>query len=132
MSRLARALVLAATLAAMTLAGLTDAAQAHPASDAVHPSRNDARRQALAQERYYSSFGRQNPATQAALAQERYYSSWRPGGTTAAVQPATASRQPGWPAIALGMLAAAVMLAGALAAMTARRARRRVQAHKLA
>ena len=126
MSRLARALVLAATLAAMTLAGLTATAQAHPVSD------DAARRQALAQERYYGSFGRQDSATQAALAQEHYYSSWRPGGTTAAAQPATASRQPGWPAIALGMLAAAVMLAGALAAMTARRARRRVRARQAA
>lgn len=119
MSRLARALVLAATLAAMTLAGLTAAAQAHPASD-------DARRQALAQERYYTSFDRQEPATQAALAQERYYSTWRAGDPTAAA-PAPPSRQPAWLVPAIGALAVALALLGIRATMITRRRRGRVR-----
>jgi hypothetical protein len=119
MSRLARALVLAATLAAMTLAGLTAAAQAHPASD-------DARRQALAQERYYTSFDRQEPATQAALAQERYYSTWRASDPTAAA-PAPPSRQPAWLVPAIGALAVALALLGIRATMITRRRRGRVR-----
>ena len=119
MSRLARALVLAATLAAMTLAGLTAAAQAHPASD-------DARRQALAQERYYGSFGQQDPATQAALAQERYYSTWRASDPTAAA-PAPPSRQPAWLVPAIGALAVALALLGIRATMITRRRRGRVR-----
>lgn len=119
MSRLARALVLAATLAAMTLAGLTAAAQAHPASD-------DARRQALAQERYYTSFDRQEPATQAALAQERYYSTWRASDPTAAA-PAPPSGQPAWLVPAIGALAVALALVGIRATMITRRRRGRVR-----
>ena len=121
MSRLARALVLAATLAATTLAGLTAAAQAHPASD------DAARRQALAQERYYTSFDRhQDNATQAALAQERYHSTWRAGDPTAAA-PAPPSRQPAWLVPAIGALATALALLGIRATMITRRRRGRVR-----
>ena len=100
MSRLARALMLAATLAATTLAGLTAAAQAHPASD------DAARRQALAQERYYST--------------------WRAGDPTAAA-PAPPSRQPAWLVPAIGALAAALALLGIRATMITRRRRGRVR-----
>jgi hypothetical protein len=121
MSRLARALMLAATLAATTLAGLTAAAQAHPTSD------DAARRQALAQERYYTSFDRhQDNATQAALAQERYYNTWRAGDPTAAA-PAPPSRQPAWLVPAIGALAAALALLGIRATMITRRRRGRVR-----
>ena len=142
MSRLARALMLAATLAAMTLAGLTAAAQAHPTSD------DAARRQALAQERYYTSFDRQDNATQApersspsfdtsfdqhqdnatqaALAQERYHSTWRAGDPTAAA-PAPPSRQPAWLVPAIGALATALALLGIRATMITRRRRGRVR-----
>ena len=94
MSRLARALV----LAAMTLAGLTAAAQAHP-SDA-------ARRQALAQERYYSTT--------------------RAGDPTAAA-PAPPSRKPAWLVPAIGALATALALLGIRATMITRRRRGRVR-----
>jgi hypothetical protein len=120
MSRLARALVLAATLAATTLAGLTAAAQAHPASD------DAARRQALAQERYYSTWGYGAPAVRQALAQERYYSTWRAGDPTAAA-PAPPSRQPAWLVPAIGALAAALALLGIRATMITRRRRGRVR-----
>jgi hypothetical protein len=119
MSRLARTLMLAATLAATTLAGLTTAAQAHPAS-------HDTRGQALAQERYYASFGQQDPATQAALAQERYYSTWRASDPTAAA-PAPPSGQPAWLVPAIGVLAAALALLGTRATMITRRRRGRAR-----
>jgi hypothetical protein len=118
MSRLARALV----LAAMILAGLTAAAQAHPSDDA-------ARRQALAQERYYTSFDRhQDNATPAALAQERYYSTWRPGEEPTAPAPPA---EPNRPVVVLGAVAAALALV-ALTAMTATRARRRLRVRQAA
>ena len=121
MSRLARALMLAATLAATTLAGLTAAAQAHPTSD------DAARRQALAQERYYTSFDQhQDNATQAALAQERYHSTWRAGDPTAAA-PAPPSRQPAWLVPAIGALATALALLGIRATMITLRRRGRVR-----
>ena len=125
MSRLARALMLAATLAATTLAGLTAAAQAHPTSD------DAARRQALAQERYYTSFDtsfdqHQDNATQAALAQERYHSTWRAGDPTAAA-PAPPTRQPAWLVPAIGALATALALLGIRATMITRRRRGRVR-----
>jgi hypothetical protein len=138
MSRLARTLVLAATLAATTLAGLTAAAQANPTDDARH--------QALAQQRYHSTFGQQDPATQAALAQERYhstwgykvpavrqalaqeryYSTWRASAPTAAA-PAPPREQPAWLVPAIGVLAAALALLGIRATMITRRRRGRVR-----
>jgi hypothetical protein len=141
MSRLARTLVLAATLAAMLLAGLTAAVQAHPAVGG-----DAARGQALAQERYYESFDRQDPATQAALAQERYYSTWgyevpavrqalaqehyystwRASDPTAAA-PAPPSGQPAWLVPVIGVLAAALALLGIRATMITRRRRGRVR-----
>jgi hypothetical protein len=118
MSRLARTLMLAATLAATTLAGLTAAAQANPTDDARH--------QALAQERYHSTFGQQDPATLAALAQERYYSTWRASDPTAAA-PAPPRGQPAWLVPAIGVLAAALALLGIRATMITRRRRGRVR-----
>jgi hypothetical protein len=124
MSRLARVLVLAATLAATILAGLT-AAQAHPTTT---PSRDDARRQALAQERYYSTWSHGDAAAERALAQERYYSTWRIDDTTApAPAPARPGGRPGWLLPAIGVPAAALALLGLLAAMIARRRSGRVR-----
>jgi hypothetical protein len=143
MSKRARTLVFGAMLAAMNLAGMTAVAQAQP-PDAVeqfrrgeqasqeHPTTDEAaRRQALAQERYYDSFGRQDPATQAALAQERYYSTSGYGDTTAAA-PAEPSGRPGWLVPAIGVLAGILVLLGVLATMLLRRARGRVRVHQAA
>src|SRR4029453_10500848 len=107
MSKLTRALALAAMLAAMNLAGMTAAAQAQ-ATD--HPTRQDARRpptesrlaaqqqatadaavqRLLARERPSTPWGYGNPAVQQALAQERSYSTSGYGDT-----PAPAPAAPG-------------------------------------
>jgi hypothetical protein len=140
MSRLARTLVLAATLAAMILAGLTATAQAHPASDdaargqALAQERyyesfdrhDNATQAALAQERYYSTWGYEVPAVRQALAQERYYSTWRASDPTAAA-PAPPREQPAWLVPAIGVLAAALALLGIRATMITRRRRGRVR-----
>jgi hypothetical protein len=115
MSRLTRALALVTMLAAMTLTAQTAVAQAQPSTD------DAARRQALAQERYYESFGRQNLATQAALAQERYYSTWGYGAASAPA-PAQPGGQPAWLVFALAVLAAVLALVAGVAVLAARRA----------
>ena len=86
---------------------------------------------ALAQEHYYDSFGRRDPATQAALAQERYYSTSGYGDTTAPA-PAEPSGRPGWLVPAIGVLAGILVLLGVLATMLLRRARGRVRVHQAA
>jgi hypothetical protein len=98
MSKLARALTLAAMLAAMNLAGMTAVAQTHASDHAT--SRPNAQHQVTSQQQ---STG--DVATRAALAQERYYSTWGYGDTTTPA-PAEPSRQPAWPVIALSVLAA--------------------------
>ena len=144
MSKLTRALALAAMLAAMNLAGMTAAAHATQASDrptsqdAKHPATQDrvtapqqaaadtAHRRELAQERSYSTWGYTNPAVQQALAQERYYSTWSYSNTPGPA-PAKPSTQPDWLVPGLGVLATAVVLASGLAVLAAKRARRRVR-----
>ena len=84
-----------------------------------------ARRAALAQERYYSTWGYGDPAVQQALAQERYYSTWGYSNTPAPA-PAKPSGPPAWLVPGLGVLAA-VALASGLAVLVAKRARRRVR-----
>jgi hypothetical protein len=105
MSRLARTLALAAMLAAMTLAGLTAVAQAQPTQD--------------------------DTVKRAAEAQERYYSTWSYGDTPAPVVDEP-SGQPGWLVPAIGVLAAALVLLGVLAATIVRRARGRVRVRQVA
>jgi hypothetical protein len=118
MSKLARVLALGALLAAITLASTTAVAYAD--------TEDAARRAALAQEHYYSTWGYGDPAVQQALAQERYYSTWGYSNTPAPT-PAKPSRQPDWLVPGLGVLAAAVVLASGLTVLAAKRARRRVR-----
>jgi hypothetical protein len=125
MSRLARTLALAAMLAAMTLAGLTAVAQAQPTQD------DTVKRAAEAQERYYSTWSYGDPAVEQGLAQERYYSTWGYGDTPAPVVDEP-SGQPGWLVPAIGVLAAALVLLGVLAATIVRRARGRVRVRQVA
>jgi hypothetical protein len=148
MSKLTRALALAAMLAAMNLAGMTAAAQAQ-ATD--HPTRQDARRpptesrlaaqqqatadaavqRLLARERSYATWGYGNPAVQQALAQERSYSTSGYGDT-----PAPAPAAPGGQADrlvpTLGVLATVMALVAGVAVLAARRATRTRRASQTA
>jgi hypothetical protein len=147
MSKLARVLATGALLAATTLASTTAVAYANAGSAAVTqdgrrpPTQRPAapqqattdatRRAALAQERYYSTWGYGDPAVQQALAQERYYSTWGYGNTPAPA-PAKPSGQPDWLLPGLGVLAAAVALATGLAVLAAKRTRRRLRVSQAA
>ena len=145
MSKLTRAVVLVAMVAAMNLAGLTVVAQAQATDQ--HASRpptdrqvetawrerqvaaqqqaaaDAAHRRLLAQERAYSSWGSENSAIQQALAQERSYSTLAYGDTFAP-DPAEPSGQPGWLTPALGVLVAVLALVAGTAVLATRRTNR--------
>jgi hypothetical protein len=96
----------------------------------AHASANQRTHAALAQERYYSSYGEPetvDAATAAALAQERYYSSYgEPDPLTVAQSPEPPDDTPWLPTalsvtVALAMVAASATLARRL--RTRRRAR---------
>ena len=134
MSKLARALVLGAMLAAMNLAGMTTVAQAQANHD---PDGKDARRLATERQageprRHGQVTSHEQTAADAALrrvlARERFsIPSGTPAQVTAPV-PDAPSGQPGWLVASLGVLAAALVLSGGVAVMATKRARRRVQA----
>jgi hypothetical protein len=152
MSKLARALILAATLAALNLAGLTAVAQANdedPTSQQelaenwndyqqatrVPPAELKARRQADATQRqlsenYYYQATRMSPAELKAWmqAKERADTSTEtPAQVPAPVRPPEPAGQPGWLVVSLGGLAAALAVVAGLALVAARRANRRAQ-----
>jgi hypothetical protein len=60
-------------------------------------------------------------ATRAALAQGRYYSTWGYGGDSAPAAPAPPSGQPAWLVIALVVLVAVLTLVAGVAVLAARR-----------
>jgi hypothetical protein len=133
MSKLTRALILGATLAAMNLAGLTAVAHAQANHD---PDGKDARR--LATERQAGETRRGHPVTaqqqaaadatlQRVLARERFsVPSGTPAQPTAPVPPEP-SGQPSWLLASLGGLVVGLALAGGLAVLAARRAGRRAR-----
>jgi|SoiMetStandDraft_2_1073263.scaffolds.fasta_scaffold02228_3 hypothetical protein len=149
MSKLTRALALAAMLAAMNLAGMTAAAHATQASDrptsqdAKHPATQDrvtapqqaaadtAHRRELAQERSYSTWGYTNPAVQQALAQERSYSTSGYGDNSAPA-PAAPGGQADRLVPTLGVLATVMALVAVVAVLVARRATRTRRASQTA
>jgi hypothetical protein len=129
MSKLARVLALGALLAATTLASTTAVAYADDAAvtrDGRRPPTEgqvgepDHHRQVASQQ------AAADAARRAALAQERYYSTWGYSNTPAPA-PAKPSGQPSWLVPGLGVLAATVALATGLAVLAAKRARRRVR-----
>jgi hypothetical protein len=133
MSKRTRALVLAATLAAMNLAGLTAVAHAQANND---PDGKDARRPPSERQvgetwRHSEAATPEQTAADAALqrqlARERFSI---PNATPAQVPapvPAEPSGTPGWLLASLGVLAAALALAGGLAVLAAKRAGRRAR-----
>jgi hypothetical protein len=141
MSRLTRALVLGAMLAALNLAGMTAVAHAQANVARENQTTTDpAAQRAQARQRYwyYESMrtSRQQTAADAALrrqlARERFSI---PSGTPAqapAPEPAEPSGQPGWLVASLGVLVAALALIAGVAVMAARRASRKVRAGQAA
>jgi hypothetical protein len=140
MSRLARTLVLAAALAVMYLTGTTAVAQAQTTDDdAVERFRRgerasqeqtstDAVELYRRGERASQVQTTVDAAVQRLLAREQFSI---PSGMHAQVPapvPAEASGQRGWVLASLGVLAAVLALAGALAALAVRRASRKVRA----
>jgi hypothetical protein len=133
MSKRTRALMLAATLAAMNLAGLTAVAHAQanddpdgkvarrpPSERQVGEAWRNAQVATLEQTAADASLQRQ-------LARERFSI---PNGTpaqTTAPAPPEHSGTPGWLLASLGVLAAALALAGGLAVLAAKRAGRRAR-----
>jgi hypothetical protein len=151
MSKLARILVLAALVAAIHLAGLVAVAQAHTSNDpasARHralgrvefPATGQAARQAagdtahrrlLAQERYYSTWGYEDPTADARQLFRRgerasldQPTAPTPAAVTTPVRPAEPSHQPGLLPASLGVLAAALALVAVLVARRAHRTQR--------
>jgi len=126
MSKLARALILAATLAAMNLAGLTAVAQGQSSDEPT--SNQDARRpptqgqvgeswhqpQVTAEQPTIASDARRPPT------QSQVGESWR-HQSSVPERPAEPGGQPGWRIASLVFLAAALALVGGLALSAATR-----------
>jgi hypothetical protein len=135
MSKLARALVSGAMVAALNLAGMTAIAQAHTSDPASQRHRALGQLEFLAAADHAVDSQEQAAADTAhrrELARER---SSIPRGTPAqlpAPVPAEASGQPGWLVASLGGLAAILALVAGVAVLAARRASRRVRAGQTA
>jgi hypothetical protein len=137
MSKLARTVLLGATLAAMNLAAMTTVAQAQtndqptsnqPTSnqDAQQPPTERQvgepwRHPQVTAEQPTVADDTRRPPTEAQVGE-----TWR-HPTSAPVLPAEPSGQPSWLIPSLGVLAAALLLAGGLAVLAARRAGRRAR-----
>jgi hypothetical protein len=132
MSKLARAVVLGATLAAMNLAAMTTVAHAQtndqPTSnqDAQQPPTEAQvgeawRHPQVAAEQPTVADTTLPPPTEAQVGEP-----WR-HPTSAPGRPAEPSGQPSWLIPSLGVLAAALVLAGGLAVLAAKRASRRAR-----
>jgi hypothetical protein len=132
MSTLARTLILGATLAAMNLASMTAVAHAQASDEPA--SSQDARRPPTERQVGEPWRHRQLTADQPTAAgdtlqpptERQVGEPWR-HQTGAPVATAEPSGQPGWLIASLGLLAAALALAGGLAVMAARRASRRTR-----
>jgi hypothetical protein len=132
MSKLARVLVVGATLAAMSLAGMTTVALAQandePTStqDALRPPTERQvgeswRQPRVAAEQPTVAGDTRRPPTEGQVGEP-----WHPRLSVPA-RPAEPSGQPGWLLASLGVLAAALALIAGLAVLAARRASRRAR-----
>ena len=131
MPKLARTLLLGATLAAMNLAGMTAVAHAQATNEAKDARRPPTERQVGETWRHSQVTSPEQTAADAALQRQlaREHHSI-PTGTPAqmpAPAPDEPSGTPGWLLASLGVLAAALALAGGLAVLAAKRAGRRAR-----
>ena len=131
MSKRTRALIIGATLAAMNLAGLTAAAHAQATNEAKDARRPPTERQVGETWRHGQAASPEQTAADAALqrqlARERHSI---PNATPAQVPapvPDEPSGTPGWLLASLAVLAGALVLAGGLAVIAAKRAGRRAR-----
>jgi hypothetical protein len=154
MSKLARALILAATLAALNLAGQTAVAQAndqdltsqqeltenwndYQQATRVPPAELKARRQADATQRqlsenwtYYYHATRMSPAELKAWMQAKDRADTPtepPAQVPAPMRPPESAGQPAWLVVSVGGLSAALAIVAGLALVAARRANRRAR-----
>jgi hypothetical protein len=138
MSKLARALALAAMLAAMNLAGMTTVAHAYPLDPASQRHRALGQLEFLAAADHPVASREQATADATArrlLARERSsVPNLAPSKAQVAspVRPDEPSGQPGWLTPALGVLSAVLALAAAVAMLAARRAHRAQRAGQTA
>jgi hypothetical protein len=140
MSKLTRTLAVAATLAAVTLAGMTTVAHAYPLDPATDQPTSHQARRSPTQGQVGEAWHRhpataqhntaQNMAADAALrrvlARERFSIPDQPAAPVPAPAPAQPNRQAGWVLASIGVLAALLLVAG-LAVLAARRASRRAR-----
>jgi hypothetical protein len=132
MSKLVRTLVLAATLAAMNLAGLTAVASAQSTDEPT--SNQDTRRpptQAQVGEAWHQpQVAPEEPTvagdTRRPPTESQVGEAWR-HPTSAPVRSAEPSGPPGWLVASLSVLVVALALSGGLAVLAARRAGRRAR-----
>ena len=129
MPKRARVLILGSTLAAINLVGLTAVAHAQ----ANDPDGKDARRLAteaqVGEARRHPQVAAKQPAaddTKQPPTEAQVGETWR-HPTSAPVPPAEPSGQHSWLLPSLGVLAAALVLAGGLALLAAKRAGRRAR-----
>ena len=131
MSKRTRTLIIGATLAAMNLAGMTAVAHAQATNEGKDARRPPTERQVGETWRHGQAATPEQTAADAALqrqlARERHSI---PNATPAQVPapvPDEPSGTPGWLLASLGVLAAALALAGGLAVLAAKRAGRRAR-----
>jgi carbohydrate-binding DOMON domain-containing protein len=141
MSKLTRTLVVGATLAAITLAGMTTVAHAYPLDPATdQPTSHHARRpptQGQVGEAWHQHpvTSQQKTAQETAAdatvgrmqARERFSIPNQTPAQVPAPAPAQPSGQPDWLVVSLGMLAAVLAVVAGLAVLAARRANRRAR-----
>lgn len=141
MSKLARACILGALLAAMNLAGMTAVAKAQ-ANDGP-ASNQDARRSPtegqvgeswrhhqVTSDEPTSIRNARRPPLERQVGESYRHGDGTPAQVPAAVRPAEPSGPPGWLVLGFGVLAAALALVAGLAMMAARRARRKTPAEQ--
>jgi hypothetical protein len=144
MSKLTRALILGATLAAMNLAGMTAVAQPNDGdtptqrevsenwntynqSTRVPPAELTAQRELPDRWSYYNQATRLSPAKLKAWSQAKDRvdtPTAPPAQAPAPARPAEPSGEPGWLVVSLGILATAMAVVAGLAVLVARRATR--------
>jgi hypothetical protein len=137
MSKLARALALAAMLAATNLAAMTAVAHAHTSSDPASTRHRTLGRVESPATGEHAVTAQQQTTGDAAvrrlLARERFsVPDTAPSQPTSPVQPATPSGQAGWLTPALGGLAAVLAVVAGVAVLVARRAHRSQRASQVA